>query len=146
MNKDCMIQAQRFLAIREHNRQELTNKLQNRNFSKADIVCTIDCLENANLFSERRYVESFVNSNNGRHPMGKSVVLQKLLAKGADRHIASEVLDEIYTDEYVASLIKTACAKLLKRGKTANAQTLSKLGFPLSKIREYIDNANMEEL
>lgn len=134
MMKECVEQAERFLLLRDHNKRELTLKLKNKNFSDSDIEKAIQYLEDNNELSEARYVQSFVRSNNRRHPEGKFIILHRLAEKGADRIIAKQVVDEIYSEEYVDSLIENACLKLSEKGREADFKALSKLGFSLSEI------------
>ena len=58
---------------------------------------------------------------------------QRLAAKGTDREVARQVLDEIYTREYTSSLVEQARAQILKKGKAGSEEEilfeLKKLGF-----------------
>ena len=133
VSRTCRDQALVYLSMRDHNRRELVLKLKTKNYSADEIEKTLDELEDEGLLSEARYVRSFVRSNNRRHPEGKFLVSQRLAAKGTDREVARQVLDEIYTREYTSSLVDQARAQILKKGKAGSEEEilfeLKKLGF-----------------
>ena len=133
VSRTCRDQALVYLSMRDHNRRELVLKLKTKNYSAAEIDKTLDELEDEGLLSEARYVQSFVRSNNRRHPEGKFLVSQRLAAKGTDREVARQVLDEIYTREYTNGLVSQARGQILKKGKAGSEDEvlfeLKKLGF-----------------
>ena len=129
--RTCRDQALVYLSMREHNRRELSLKLRTKNYSSDEIERTLDELEDDGLLSEVRYVQAFVRSNNRRHPEGRVLVLQRLAAKGADREISRQTVDEIYTREYTDSLISQARAQILKKGR---AETEEDIRFELRKL------------
>ena len=134
----CLEQALRYLGMREHNRKELLVKLSAKGYDSDVIGKVLDELEDEGALSEERYVHSYVQSCNRRHPEGRSVMFQRLMQKGADRTAAQNVLAEIYTPEYTARLAAEARARILEKHPDADpAQIrflLSKCGFRLSDI------------
>ena len=139
--RTCRDQALVYLSMREHNRRELALKLRTKNFSSDEIEKTLDELEDEDLLSEVRYVQAFVRSNNRRHPEGRFLVSQRLAAKGADKEISRQVLDEIYIREYVDGLVGQARAQILKKGKARTEEEvrseLKKLGFSNNDVTNY---------
>lgn len=135
----CMDQALRYLSLREHNRAELRTKLLQKNYDPQTIEQTINHLEEEGSLSEERYIKSFVRSSNRRHPEGKSVMLARLLSKGADRQTAKAVLDELYIDIYVRELVEKAVQILKKKHPDEEPrilrQRLMKAGFTSSEIQ-----------
>ena len=133
VSRTCRDQALVYLSMREHNRRELVLKLKTKNFPSDEIEKTLDELEDEGLLSEARYVQSFVRSNNRRHPEGKFLVSQRLAAKGADKETVRQVLDEIYVQNYVNTLVEQARVQILKKGKARTEEEirseLKKLGF-----------------
>ena len=73
------------LARREHARQELLVKLQQRGFALSVIHSLLDELENENLLNEGRFIGSFIRmrSFRGMGPLKICVELQK---RGIDRN------------------------------------------------------------
>ena len=133
VSRTCRDQALVYLSMREHNRRELSLKLKTKNYSAEEIERSLDELEDDGLLSEVRYVRAFVRSNNRRHPEGRILVLQRLTAKGADREISRQTVDELYTREYTVSLVSQARDMILKKGKADSEEEirfeLKKLGF-----------------
>jgi len=135
----CLDQALVYLSMRDHNRRELETKLRTKDYDKETIKKVLDSLEEDGSLSEERYVRSFVNSSNRRHPEGKTVLSKRLAAKGADREVARDVLNGIYTPEYTADLVRRARSEIERKGKaTSDEQVrflLMKAGFSSSDIR-----------
>ncbi|MBQ7508233.1 MAG: regulatory protein RecX [Spirochaetales bacterium] len=127
----CLDQALVYLGIREHNRFELSVKLKSKGYEKDIISKVLDSLEEDGSLSEERYVRSFVRSSNRRHPEGKSLILRRLAAKGADRNVAEQVVREIYTDSYTAELAEQARAQIVKKGR---AKTEDEIRFEMAKL------------
>ena len=145
----CRQQALRYLCLREHNRSELRIKLLGKGYDVGLVDSVLDILVDDGSLNEHRYVESFVRSSNRRHPEGKSLVIARLAAKGADRLVCSEVLDEMYGDyEYVSSLVHQAYSKIVSKaaskGKSLSSyelrQALAKLGFSSVQVRECLEH------
>ena len=134
MDKDllqCADQALRYLSLREHNRREPSLKLENKGYGQDIINRTLDSLEEDGSLSEERYVEAYVRSSNRRHPEGRSVMMARLLSKGADREVCARILKDIYNSEYVCALIGRASEKKDRNG-------LLKAGFSSADIAKYM--------
>jgi len=133
---ECVSQAERFLRLRDHNNNELREKLRKKDYSDAVIDEAFEFLSECGELSEDRYIRIFVRSNNRRHPEGKTVVFQRLLEKNADKESVKTVLDEIYTEEYQEEMLTLAYKKVRK--KTSDAvkikQMLIRAGFSISSI------------
>ena len=137
----CTEQALRYLSLREHNEKELRLKLKQKNYDENTIESTLTFLKEDGSLSEMRYALSFVRSSNKRHPEGKSMLLQRLLAKGADKETSVKALDELYTEDYIRSLVSDAVSKLTRKGKTDNIKAeLFRLGFRPSDIALFYCN------
>ena len=151
----CRQQALRYLGLREHNRSELKSKLLGKGYEAALVDSVLDDLVDDGSLSERRDVESFARSSNRRHPEGKSLVMARLAAKGADRPVCSDVLDEMYGDyDYVSSLVRQAYSRIvsksISKGKPLSSnevrQGLAKLGFSSLHIRECLENEDSSKV
>ncbi len=127
----CQSQALVYLGIREHNRRELTTKLKVKGYDESTINRTLDGLEEDGSLSEERYVRSFVQSSNRRHPEGKLMLQRRLAEKGAERETSKAVLDELYTQEYTAALVRQAREGIEIKGK---AQSEDEIRFCLRKL------------
>lgn len=135
--KKCIEQAQRFLALREHNQTELQNKLSQKGYTETEIAETVKFLTDMDYLNEERFIRAFVRANNRFHPEGKYKVLQRLVLKGTDKEQAETILDEIYTDDYNHECLSRAFEKYSNKTKGSNklfAKILS-CGFRSSDIK-----------
>ena len=134
----CLDQALRYLSLREHNRREIAIKLRSKDYDQKTIEAVLDYLEEEGSLDEERYIRAFVRSSNKRHPEGKSLVLQRLASKGADRYTSERVVSDIYTPEYTSELASQARDMVLKKGKATEENQirfeLSRLGFRSTDI------------
>ena len=114
-------------------------KLKAKGYDSETIDQTLNHLEENGSLSEERYVQSFIRSNNKRHPEGKAMVAQRLAAKGADRETARDILNQTYTREYTRDLVAKARESIGRKGKANTEEdirnSLLKLGFSYSDIR-----------
>lgn len=127
----CQSQALVYLGIREHNRKELFTKLRSKGYEPDLIDSVLESLVEDGSLSEERYVRSFIRSNNRRHPEGRLVMARRLAAKGAQRQVCEDVLDEVYSDDYVMSLVRQAREAVERKGR---AQTEEEIRFCLKKL------------
>ncbi len=140
--KSCIEQAERFLVLREHNKNELIQKLKNKGFDIVIINQSIDFLIKSDELNEERYIRAFIRSNNRRHPEGKNVVFQRLLQKGAEKNLSKIILDELYTQEYEQNLLTEAAENVIRKShnKSENMilSKMEKYGFKLSDSKKTI--------
>ncbi len=128
----CYNQAVRYLAIREHNRNELEAKLKRKMFKPQIISDVIEELIHKGYLNEERYIRSFINSRNRKNPEGKQIMLMRLLSKNADKEKCKIVLDEVYTEDYIDMLIKSSLEK-------NSIEKIQKSGFSYSRIKRLAD-------
>ena len=67
----CYDRALKLLALREHSRKELENKLRQKGCSADDIIIALDRLEEENFLSDRRFCESYIRSRLRKSPEGQ---------------------------------------------------------------------------
>lgn len=142
---DCVTQAERYLSLREHNTNELKQKLRTKKYPEEIISKTIEYLMDQNELSEERYIREFVRSNNNRHPENSIIVLQRLNEKGADRELSKSIVNEIYTDEYISQMLEKAYEKQVRKNSDnliKLRQSLIKAGFPISMINCILTDKN----
>ncbi|WP_281645220.1 recombination regulator RecX [Parendozoicomonas sp. Alg238-R29] len=85
------------LSRREHSRKELSGKLRIRAESAEDLESVLNQLEENNLLSDERFVESFIRSRIGKG-YGPVRIRQELQQKGAESEIIQVALEESETD------------------------------------------------
>ncbi len=96
------------LARREHSRQELERKLENRKFPAAIVREVVDALQAEGLQDDQRFVEAFVRS---RVTRGKGPL--KVMAELADRGVEANLVHDALaaSDANWESLAADAVAK-----------------------------------
>lgn len=89
--------ALRYLAAREHSRQELARKLARHAQEGDSIEATLDWLESQKFLSEARFAESLAHRRAAR--FGNARVLSELHSHGLGEHIVTLVKDDLLADE-----------------------------------------------
>jgi len=89
--------ALRYLAAREHSRQELARKLARHAEASDDIPAILDWLETSKFLSESRFAESLVNRRVARY--GSSRILSELQSHGVDEGTVSDLKRTLSLDE-----------------------------------------------
>ena len=133
---NCREQALQYLARREHTELELRQKLLKKGYSQIHITPTLETLVQQNLLSEYRYAQSFILSRQRKNPEGKTLLRQRLLAKGVNRNDTEKALDEAFTEELLVEAISKAYAVAIRKyGEDLARQKLLGRGFTQSDIR-----------
>ncbi len=133
---NCREQALQYLARREHTELELRQKLLKKGYSQIHITPTLETLVQQNLLSEYRYAQSFILSRQRKNPEGKTLLRQRLLAKGVNRNDTEKALDEAFTEELLVEAVSKAYAVALRKyGEDLARQKLLGRGFTQSDIR-----------
>jgi len=89
--------ALRYLAAREHSRQELARKLARHAEESDDIPAVLDWLEASKFLSESRFAESLVNRRVARY--GSSRILSELQSHGVDESTVVVLKQTLSLDE-----------------------------------------------
>jgi regulatory protein len=96
---DCRRRAMDFLARREHSRWELRHKLTAAGASGDVADETLDALEDEDLLSDERFVESFIVSR-VRKGQGPVRISQELDRRGVAESLIEDGIDEADIDWY----------------------------------------------
>ena len=133
---NCREQALTYLARREHTSLELKQKLLKKNYSQIQIDTTLELLVEQNLLSEFRYAQVFILSRQRKNPEGKTLLRQRLMAKGVNREDAESALEEAFTEELLVEAVSKAYAIALRKyePELAKEKLLSR-GFTRSDVR-----------
>jgi regulatory protein len=128
------------LAMREHSRYELTNKLLKKDFSEGvDLEKLLDGLEDSDYLSDRRFAESYIRSRVGQGK-GRLRILNELKQRGVSTSIISNAMQESGVNWF--DLV--SCVREKKFGenipvdykeKTKQMRFLSGRGFDSEMIR-----------
>lgn len=139
--------ALRYLAAREHSRQELARKLSRYAEETDDIPAVLDWLEASKFLSESRFAESLVNRRAERY--GNSRILSELQSHGVDEATVSILRRTLSVDEdqrawevWVRKFGKPAALA----GDLAKQQRfLQQRGFSLSAISSVMKRAKQRD-
>lgn len=137
---ECKAQALRYLAMREHTRFELVQKLKRKGFESSEFSVVLDELSDENLLSEYRYARLFVEQRLRKRGEGRALMAQRLGAKRVNRTDALRVLDEFYREELVHGYVQKAYEEIVATvGEELSRAHLQKRGFSSSEIRLALD-------
>ncbi len=143
---NCREQALQYLTRREHTSLELKQKLLKKNYSQAHITQVLETLIHQDLLSEYRYAQSFILSRQRKNPEGKSLLRQRLLAKGVNNEDAERALEEAFSEELLVEAVSKAYAVAIRRYEPDLAlQKLLSRGFSRSDIRFALERADDEK-
>ncbi|KXU34630.1 recombinase RecX [Ventosimonas gracilis] len=137
------------LARREHTRLELTQKLIQRGAAKPWIDSTLDALQEENLLSEARYLESTIRTR-AEAGFGALHIRQMLCSRGIAAEDADIALQSAELDW--PSLLKTTWQRKFNgelpknpRERDKQIRFLAGRGYPLSLIHRLLKCAAMDD-
>lgn len=125
------------LAIREHTKKELKEKLVSKGYGEEDVSPAISRLEKEGYISEERFAEVFIRSRLRKNPEGKSLLSYRLTEKGCSRDAIAMALDEAWENKLWLEPLKTELKVLERRkGKEYAVLKMRQKGFTINEIRE----------
>ena len=125
------------LAIREHTKKELKEKLENKGYREDEISSSLERLENEGYISEERFAEVFIRSRLKKSPEGRSVLLCRMMEKGCPRDISSNAIDEAWEDKLWVETLRNELKTIERRkGEEYAVQKMKQKGFTSYEIRE----------
>ncbi len=138
-----------YLARREHSRDELCRKMQKAGFDINTALDAIETLKKEGLQSDRRFVESFVQSRIGQGK-GPTLIRADLVQRGVRDPVIHEVLSEV--DEDWAALAKQVRVKKFGaetpaefKEKARQMRFLQNRGFEPDQIQAAVGDADSAE-
>ena len=137
MAQSAFDKAVSLLAMREHTKNELKDKLEKKGYREDDISDAISRLDREGYISEERFAEVFIRSRLKKSPEGKSVLLYRLAEKGCQRDIAANAIDEAWEDKLWLDPLKKELETLERRkGEEYAFSKMRQKVFSYSEIRE----------
>ena len=125
------------LALREHTKNELKDKLGKKGYREDDISDAISRLDKEGYISEERFAEVFIRSRLKKSPEGKSILMYRLLEKGCPREIASSALEDAWDNKLWLEPLRDELDILERRkGEEYAVAKMKQKGFSYSEIRE----------
>ena len=144
VSRKCYESAIRLLAIREHSRFELSQKLNAKGFTSLGIDSALDELEMQNLQSDLRYSKSLIRVRQFKG-YGPVYIRNYLLQKGVGSEIIESTLD--FNDPaWQKALEDTAVKKFGEakpedfKQKAKQMNFLLRRGFSSQQIQDFFNN------
>lgn len=143
----CYAQGLSYLARSEHTTFHLVQKLTRKGYPKEIIDHAVSRLTDEGALSDLRYARLFIERRQRKNPEGRLRLAQRLADRGVRNDAALQALDELFTEEHIATYV----ARALNRAKTGypekNVRDLLRLwGFSSYEIRTGLELAGDDEL
>lgn len=143
----CKTQALRYLAMREHTRYELTQKLMKKGFAAATIDPVLDDLVDEKLLSDYRYACLFIEGRLRKKSEGRAMMARRLAAKQVDREDGQRALDELYSEELTGVYVRRAYQDTIaKVGEEHIRYALQQRGFSSFEIRMALEDRGGDDV
>ncbi|MFQ3619669.1 MAG: regulatory protein RecX [Spirochaetales bacterium] len=134
----CYLKALKLLALAEHSRKGLEQKLIKRGFLPEVVKETLNLLEKEGSLNEERFAEEWIRSRLRKRPIGKNLLIRELEKRGIEEELAIKVVGKA-TDwpEYKQGL-KRVWEAIQARGELERekiSRYLHQKGYSLYEIR-----------
>lgn len=131
-----------YLGRAEHSRHLLAIKLRKKGHGELAINRALDYLEGRKHLCDSRFAAAWLRNRGINHAEGRSRLLGGLLARGIDRKVASQALDEYFQTVDQETLLERALEKCRRLEKSADAteRYLLRKGFSYKEIKSKISN------
>ncbi|MDR2898251.1 MAG: recombination regulator RecX [Spirochaetaceae bacterium] len=119
---------------------QMQYKLEAKGFSKASARSAVDRLKELNFINDRRFALAWLTIRTLRSGEGRIKLISGLMAKGMDRDLAADCVDEFLTETPEEELLQRAREKCLRQGKNREEtiKTLQNRGFIYSNIQKNV--------
>jgi len=128
--------AQDYLARCEQCRFKLTQKLLQKGFSKKSIELALNRLEEKNYLSDSRYSSCWIRSHCISKFQGKTRLLSELLSRGISKNIATETIENFFSEITEEDMCEKAYQKAIRQKKSGEKllKYLLDSGFPYKMV------------
>ncbi len=125
-----------YLARAEQSRFGLTRKLLEKKHEKKYVEDALTYLEGRGYLSDLRFATAWLNTRSINHYEGKSRLAAELAARGIDRDVAKQALDEFFTEHDEEEICRKAYEKLSKtKSGEKLTEALIRAGFTYKQIK-----------
>jgi regulatory protein len=107
-------QALRYLTVRPHSRRELWRKLREKGHRSEVIDQVLDQLENVELVNDEQFTRLFIQNELRLRPVGKLLLIQKLVQRGISRELYEPLLKELLSEAEEMGIAQSLTDKFLK--------------------------------
>ena len=134
------LKAVSYLARAEQSRFGLTRKLLEKKHEKKYVEDALTYLEGRGYLSDLRFATAWLNTRRINHYEGRSRLAAELAARGIDRDVAKQALDEFFTEHEEEEICRNAYEKLSKtKSGEKLTEALIRAGFQLKMIKRVLD-------
>lgn len=140
----CMSSAVYSLAMREHSRSEIRNKLKRKEYSgDVDLDALLDILEEKDYLNEERFTESFIRYRIARG-QGAVKIVNDLKIRGVSSYLINRSIQEADVDWLVVATEQREKKfgegqPIDIKGKARQVRFLAGRGFPFGIIYSVVD-------
>ena len=113
----------RYLSMREHSKQELTDKLVKKKFNYESIKICINDFCEKDLQSDNRYAESFVRSKYNANK-GPNFIIASLKNKGVDMNLINQSISIYNHSDWEKSALSALEKKIISNKNIKRKQKL----------------------
>ena len=130
------LKAVAYLARAEQSRFGLTRKLIEKKYDKKYVEAALTYLEGRGYLSDLRYATAWLNTRRINQFEGRSRLAAELAARGIEREVAGQALDDFFTENDEDEICRKAYEKLSK-SKSGEKLTAAMIraGFTSKQIR-----------
>jgi regulatory protein len=142
--------ALRLLGRRDLTRAELTQRLIDRGYAKADVEAAVDRLVAGGSVDDKRTALAHVRTASRVKGRGRLRIQRELAARGLARDVVAEALQELQPDDDAAGirrflLKRRVPARLSPRERQKLFQQLLRRGFPSDAIARVLNFRDTDE-
>ena len=120
------------LAVREHSKRELEEKLSRKGYGKDETEEALNRLIEEGLQSDSRYCENYIRLRLRKTPEGSSLIKRRLMEKGISPSLAASSVQDYFEshEEEIKEIFRSCEEKLVsKKGVEKARATLWKKGI-----------------
>lgn len=144
MAKSCYEYAITLLSKYPKTEKELRIKMYQQGYDSETVIRTLEKLKAENFVNDQLFAESYLNSEVSRKGKPLLVITQKLLLKGIDKQLLSEITAK-YSEDYQEGIyqgIEKEINQYKKKGVEGFEiiQKLLRKGYKLGDIKKVIKN------
>lgn len=144
MAKSCYEYAITLLSKYPKTEKELRIKMYQQGYDSETVMRTLEKLKSENFVNDQLFAESYLNSEVSRKGKPLLVITQKLLLKGIDKQLLSEITAK-YSEDYQEGIyqgIEKEINQYKKKGVEGFEiiQKLLRKGYKLGDIKKVIKN------
>lgn len=144
MAKSCYEYAITLLSKYPKTEKELRIKMYQQGYDSETVIRTLEKLKAENFVNDQLFAESYLNSEVSRKGKPLLVITQKLLLKGIDKQLLSEITAK-YAEDYQEGIyqgIEKEIRQYKKKGVEGFEiiQKLLRKGYKLGDIKKVIKN------